>query len=173
MIPDEIKKKIIELRLSGVTNEKTAEITETSVSTVGKIMREYRDNQQGFVDAGECTEEQREQLTAEITALTDKPENQACEAAENASDFNAVTVPNYMLTQMSERLAAIESASKADSADFDIVNELEYMLTELREMLHNRFGKFRIVAASAEGNSAVIKYSTADGLMKLEISRCE
>lgn len=130
-------------------------------------------NADGFVDAGECTEEQRKQLTDEITALTDKPENQACEAAENASDFNAVTVPNYMLTQMSERLAAIESASKADSADFDIVNELEYMLTQLREMLHNRFGEFRIVAASAEGNSAVIKYSTADGLMKLEISRCE
>ena len=142
MIPDEIKKKIIELRLSGVTNEKTAEITETSVSTVGRIMREYRDNQQGFVDAGECTEEQRKQLTDEITALTDKPENQACEAAENA-------------------------------ADFDIVNELEYMLTNLREMLHNRFGEFRILAASAEDNSAVIKYSTADGLMKLEISRCE
>ena len=47
-ITEETKKKIIELRLSGVTNEKTAEITETSVSTVGRIMREYRDNQQGF-----------------------------------------------------------------------------------------------------------------------------
>lgn len=142
MIPNEIKKKIIELRLSGVTNEKTAEITETSVSTVGRIMREYRDNQQGFVDAGECTEEQRKQLTEEITALTDKPENQECEAAEN-------------------------------TADFDIVNELEYMLTNLREMLHDRFGEFRILAASAEDNSAIIKYRTADGLMKLEISRCE
>ena len=172
-ITEETKKKIIELRLSGVTNEKTAEITGTSKPTVDRIMREYRDNQQGFVDAGECTEEQRKQLTEEITALTDKPENQACEAAENASDFNAVTVPNYMLTQMSERLAAIESAAKADSAEFDIVNELEYMLTQLREMLHNRFGEFRILAASAEDNSAVIKYRTADGLMKLEISRCE
>lgn len=175
-ITEETKKKIIELRLSGVTNEKTAEITGTSKPTVGRIMREYRDNQQGFVDAGECTEEQRKQLTEEITALTDKPENQAAEAAEaaeNASDFNAVTVPNYMLTQMSERLAAIESAAKADSAEFDIVNELEYMLTNLREMLHNRFGEFRILAASAEDNSAVIKYRTADGLMKLEISRCE
>ena len=139
------------------------------------VLNHIRDgfNQQGFVDAGECTEEQRKQLTEEITALTDKPENQACEAAENASDFNAVTVPNYMLAQMSERLAAIESASKADSADFDIVNELEYMLTQLREMLHNRFGEFRILAASAEDNSAVIKYRTADGLMKLEISRRE
>lgn len=99
-------------------------------------------NADGFVDAGECTEEQRKQLTDEITALTDKGENGAREAAENASEF-------------------------------DIVNELEYMLTNLREMLHDRFGKFRIVAASAEDDSAVIIYRTAYGLMKLSITRCE
>lgn len=155
MLSDKIKKKIIELRLSGVTNEKTAEITETSVSTVGRIMREYRDNQQGFVDAGECTEEQRKQLTEEITALTDKPE----------------TIP---IEPSGEMLAAIESSAKADSADFDIVNELEYMLTNLREMLNTRcgFGNYRIVAASAEDNSAIIKYSTTDGLIEMSIRRC-
>lgn len=141
-IPEKIKKKIIELRLSGVTNEKTAEITETSVSTVGRIMREYRDSQKGFVDAGECTEEQRKQLTDEITALTDKGENGACEAAENAYEF-------------------------------DIVEELEFMIAQLREMLSDRFGDYRIIAASAENNSATIKYRTAYGLMNLEITRCE
>lgn len=141
-IPEEIKKKIIELRLNGVTNEKTAEITKTSVSTVGRIMREYRDSQKGFVDAGECTEEQRKQLTDEITALTDRGENGAREAAENAPEF-------------------------------DIVNELEYMLTNLREMLRDRFGDYRIVAANAENDIATIKYRTAYGLMKLEITRCE
>ena len=99
-------------------------------------------NADGFVDAGECTEEQRKQLTDEITALTDKGENGTREAAENASEF-------------------------------DIVDELEYMLTNLREMLHDRFGKFRIVAASAENNRATIKYRTAYGLMNLEITRCE
>ena len=155
MLSDKIKKKIIELRLSGVTNEKTAEITETSVSTVGRIMREYRDNQQGFVDAGECTEEQRKQLTEEITALTDKPE----------------TVP---IEPTSEMLAAIENAAKKDSDEFDIVNELEYMLTNLREMLNTRrgFGNYRIVSASAENNSAIIKYRTDDGLIEMSIRRC-
>ena len=154
--PEEIKKKVIELRLSGTTNERTAEITGISVPTVTRIMREYRENQQtGFVDAGEIPIEQREELTAELTALTDKPE----------------TVP---IEPSGEMLAAIESAAKADSAEFDIVNELEYMLTNLREMLNTRrgFGNYRIVAASAEDDSAVIKYRTDDGVMEMTIRRC-
>ena len=173
VLTTEIKAQVLADRASGMTYGQLAEKHGISEMSVYRICAAGKAKSNGFVDAGECTEEQRKQLTEEITALTDKPENQACEAAEKASDFNAVTVPNYMLTQMSERLAAIESASKADSADFDIVNELEYMLTQLCEMLHNRFGEFRILAASAEDNSAVIKYRTADGLMKLEISRCE
>ena len=142
ILTPEIKAQVLADRASGMTYEQLADKHGISESSVYRICAADKAKPDGFVDAGECTEEQRKQLTDEITALTDKPENQAAEAAEIA-------------------------------ADFDIVNELEYMLTELREMLHNRFGKFRIVAASAEGNSAVIKYSTADGLMKLEISRCE
>ena len=69
-ITEETKKKIIELRLSGVTNEKTAEITGTSKPTVGRIMREYRDNQQGFVDAGECTEEINRAQQGEVRQAT-------------------------------------------------------------------------------------------------------
>ena len=154
VLTPEIKAQVLADRASGMTYRQLAVKHGIGEVSVYRICTADKAKSNGFVDAGECTEEQREQLTAEITALTDKPE----------------TIP---IEPSGEMLAAIESAAKADSADFDIVNELEYMLTELREMLHNRFGKFRIVAASAEGNSAVIKYSTADGLMKLEISRCE
>lgn len=155
VLTPEIKAQVLADRASGMTYGQLVVKYGISKSTVCRICADDKAKSDGFVDAGECTEEQREQLTAEITALTDKPE----------------TIP---IEPSGEMLAAIESAAKADSAEFDIVNELEYMLTNLREMLNERrgFGNYRIVAASAEDNSAVIKYRTADGLIEMSIRRC-
>lgn len=155
VLTPEIKAQVLADRASGMTYRQLAVKHGIGEASVYRICTADKAKSDGFVDAGECTEEQREQLTAEITALTDKPE----------------TIP---IEPSGEMLAAIESAAKADSADFDIVNELEYMLSQLREMLNTRcgFGNYRIVAASAEDNSAIIKYSTTDGLIEMSIRRC-
>lgn len=127
-------------RANGMSISQISKKYNRAYSAVSKYTHDVKPT--GFVDAGECTEEQRKQLTDEIAALTDKSENGASEAAENAFGF-------------------------------DIVEELEFMIAQLREMLSDRFGDYRIIAASAENNSATIKYRTAYGLMKLEITRCE
>ena len=136
-------KEIAEIRAEKTKGMSAIEIAKKHNRAVSVVYKYTSGaNADGFVDAGECTEEQRKQLTDEITALTDKNENGACEAAENASGF-------------------------------DIVEELEFMIAQLREMLSDRFGDYRIIAANAENNSATIKYRTAYGLMNLEITRCE
>ena len=155
MKPKLSDKEIAEIRAEKAKGMSAIEIAKKHNRAVSVVYKYTSGaNADGFVDAGECTEEQRKQLTDEIAALTDKPE----------------TVP---IEPSGEMLAAIENAAKDDSYEFDIVEELEFMLTQLREMLSDRFGDYRIVAASADNNSATIKYRTAYGLMNLEITRCE